>query len=385
MTEGTVIVIVVVLFGLAFDFTNGFHDTANAMATSVATGALRPRVAVGLSGVLNFVGAFLSLAVATTIATGIVDAGVITTTVVFAGLVGAITWNLVTWLFGLPSSSSHAVIGGTIGAAIVGSGWAAIQGAGIVSKVLVPAFFSPIIAALAAALSVMLAFRIVRRARPDFVQRAYRIGQVASASLVSLAHGTNDEQKTMGIITLALITNGNISTHTGIPEWVVVTCAAAIALGTYMGGWRVIRTVGKGITEISTPQGFVAESISSAVILGAAHLGFAVSTTQVASGSVLGVGLGRRGAAVRWSTVGQMVVAWVVTIPSAAILGGAAEFVAGRIGGLPGVLVTAVVAVCVYGAIYAASRLHPVTADNVNAPIPEGAPSALAIETAPAT
>src|SRR5215467_11806335 len=232
MTEGTIIVVVVVLFGLAFDFTNGFHDTANAMATSVATGALPPRVAVALSGVLNFVGAFLSLAVATTIATGIVNPNVITTTVVFAGLVGAITWNLATWLFGLPSSSSHAVIGGTIGAAIVGSGWAAIQGVGIVSKVLIPAFFPPIIAALAAALSVMLAFRIVRHARPDFVQRAYRLGQVASASMVSLAHGTNDAQKTMGIITLALITNGNISAHAGIPEWVVVTCAGAIGLGT---------------------------------------------------------------------------------------------------------------------------------------------------------
>jgi PiT family inorganic phosphate transporter len=380
MTQGTIVVIVVVLFGLAFDFTNGFHDTANAMATSVATGALPPRVAVALSAALNFVGAFLSLAVAITIATGIVNPTVVTTTVVFAGLVGAITWNLVTWLFGLPSSSSHAVIGGTVGAAIVGSGWGAIQGAGILSKVVVPALASPVIAALAAALSVLLAFRIVRDARADFVRRAYRVGQIASASMVSLAHGTNDAQKTMGIITLALIANGSISATAGVPTWVVVTCAAAIALGTYMGGWRVIRTVGRGITEINTPQGFVAESISSAVILGAAHLGFAVSTTQVASGSVLGVGLGRRGASVRWRTVGQMLLAWVITIPSAAVFGGTAELLASRIGGVPGVLVTAILAVCVFAGIYATSRRNPVTPENVNAPMPEDATSALAIE-----
>jgi PiT family inorganic phosphate transporter len=384
MAEGTIIVAIVVVFGLGFDFTNGFHDTANAMATSVATGALSPRVAVALSGVLNFVGAFLSLAVATTIATGIVNPNVVTTTVVFAGLVGAITWNLITWLFGLPSSSSHAVIGGTIGAAIVGSGWGAIQGVGIVSKVLVPALFSPVIAALAAGLSVLLAFRIVRRARPDFVKRAYRIGQVASASLVSLAHGTIDAQKTMGIITLALISNGNITTHSGVPEWVVITCAGAIALGTYAGGWRVIRTVGKGITEINTTSGFVAESVSSAVIMGAASLGFAVSTTQVASGSVIGVGVGRR-EPVRWNTVGQMVAAWVITIPSAAVFGGTAAATADWIGGVPGVVVVALIAAGIYAAIYAASRRQPVTADNVNAPIPKGALSALAIERRVAT
>lgn len=385
MTANLVIVAMVVVFGLGFDFTNGFHDTANAMATSIATGALKPRIAVILSGALNFVGAFLSVAVATTIATGIVNANVITTTVVFAGLIGAITWNLVTWLFGLPSSSSHAVIGGIIGAAVVGTGFQAVELEGVLSKVLIPAFASPIIAALAAALAIWLALRIVSHARPDFIQRGYRIGQVASAAMVSLAHGTNDAQKTMGIITLALITNGTISAKAGVPTWVIIACATAIALGTYIGGWRVIRTVGHGITDITTPQGFAAETVSSAVILGAAHLGFAVSTTQVCSGSVLGVGLGKRGALVRWGTVGQMALAWLVTIPCAAIVGGGAELLAKGIGGLAGVVVTAFVAVLVFAGIYVASRRAPITADNVNAPIPQNARSAMAVQEADAS
>ncbi len=381
MGGNLVIVVMVVIFGLGFDFTNGFHDTANAMATSIATGALRPRVAVALSGALNFVGAFLSVAVATTIATGIVNSHVINTTAVFAGLVGAITWNLVTWLFGLPSSSSHAVIGGIIGAALVEAGPSAVKVSGVLSKVFIPAFASPIIAAAAAALAVWLALRITRRARPEFIKKGYRIGQVASASLVSLAHGTNDAQKTMGIITLALITSGTITAHAGVPVWVILACAAAIALGTYIGGWRVIRTVGHGITDVSTTQGFAAETVSSAVILSSAHLGFAVSTTQVCSGSVLGVGLGK-GAPVRWGTVGQMAAAWLVTIPCAAIVGGGADFMATRIGGLPGVIATAAAAVLVFAGIYLLSRREPVTADNVNAPLPKNARTAMATQEA---
>jgi inorganic phosphate transporter, PiT family len=379
MTANLVIVLVVVMFGLMFDFTNGFHDTANAMATSIATGALRPRVAVALSGALNFVGAFLGLSVAATIATGIVDSKVVTTTTVFAGLVGAITWNLLTWLLGLPSSSSHAIVGGTVGATLVQAGTSAVNSQGILSKVLIPAMASPFIAAAGAALAIWLAARITRRNHEGFVLHGYRVGQILSASMVSLAHGTNDAQKTMGIITLALIANGTIAAQAGTPLWVVVACASAIALGTYTGGWRVIRTLGKGVTDISTQQGFAAESVSSAVILGASHLGFAVSTTQVTSGSVLGVGLGK-GAPVRWGVVGQMVVAWLVTIPVAASFGGAANAIARGVGGVPGVIVTALIAIGVFLSIWTLARRSPITAHNVNNPIPAGARSALALE-----
>jgi inorganic phosphate transporter, PiT family len=377
--QSTVIVAVLVVFALGFDFTNGFHDTANAMATSIATGALPPRVAVVLSGTLNFLGAFLSLHVAATIATGIVDPKVVTTTTVFAGLIGATTWNLFTWLGGLPSSSSYAIVGGTVGATLVQAGSGPIKIDGITRSVLVPAVASPVIAVAAATLAAVIALAITRRTHSDFAARGYRIGQIASASMVSLAHGTNDAQKTMGIITLALITTGSVSAAAGTPLWVVAACAASIALGTSVGGWRVIRTVGKGITEITSTQGFAAESVSSAVILGSAHFGFAVSTTQVTSGSVLGVGLGKR-AAVRWHVALQMVVAWIVTIPAAAAFGGVANAVARGFGGLPGVFITGIIALTVYASIYLASRRRPVTATNVNAPIPVGARSALAFE-----
>ena len=370
---------ILVAFALTFDFTNGFHDTANAMATSIATRALPPRVAVILSGALNFVGAFLGLTVAATIATGIVDNKVVTTTTVFAGLVGAIMWNLLTWLLGLPSSSSHAIVGGTVGATLVQAGPAAVKGSGILSKVLVPAMASPIIAAAGAAIAVWLAVRLTRRNRSEFLSRGYRAGQIVSASLVSLAHGTNDAQKTMGIITLALVANGSIARSAGTPLWVVLACASAMGLGTYVGGWRVIRTLGRGITEITPQQGFNAETISSAVILGASHLGFAVSTTHVTSGSVLGSGLGR-GAPVRWSVAGQMLVAWLVTLPAAAAFGGAANSVARAIGGFPGVAITAAIALVVFATIWALSRRQPVSAHNVNVPIPVGARTALAME-----
>jgi inorganic phosphate transporter, PiT family len=373
------IVGIVVAFGLAFDFTNGFHDTANAMATSIATGALRPKVAVAVSGALNFIGAFLSLSVAATIASGIVNGTAIHTSTVFAGLIGAITWNLLTWLLGLPSSSSHAIVGGTVGAVFVQAGSQAIKWDGILSKVLIPALASPIIAGVATALAVFIALRITARARPSFVQRGYRLGQVASASLVSLAHGTNDAQKTMGIITLALIASGTIGAQSGVPAWVIVTCAAAIATGTYIGGWRVIRTLGKGLTEITSPQGFSSESVASAVILGAAHFGFAVSTTQVVSGAVMGAGIGK-GARVRWPVAAQMVTAWLLTIPLAALFGGAAEGLNGGIGGVTGVAVTAAVALLVFTAIYLAAQRRPINAKNVNYPIPDGSRTALNLQ-----
>ena len=236
MQSSTIIVAILVVFALGFDFTNGFHDTANAMATSIATGALPPRVAVLLSGMLNFLGAFLSLHVAATIATGIVDPKVVTTTTVFAGLIGATTWNLFTWLGGLPSSSSYAIVGGTVGATLVQAGSGPVKVDGIVRSVLVPAVASPIIAVVAATVAAAVALAITRRTHGDFAAHGYRIGQIASASMVSLAHGTNDAQKTMGIITLALITTGGVSATAGTPLWVVAACATAIALGTSAAG-----------------------------------------------------------------------------------------------------------------------------------------------------
>ena len=259
------------------------------------------------------------------------------------------------------------------------AGPAAVKGSGILSKVLVPAMASPIIAAAGAAIAVWLAVRLTRRNRSEFLSRGYRAGQIVSASLVSLAHGTNDAQKTMGIITLALVANGSIARSAGTPLWVVLACASAMGLGTYVGGWRVIRTLGRGITEITPQQGFNAETISSAVILVASHLGFAVSTTHVTSGSVLGSGLGR-GAPVRWSVAGQMLVAWLVTLPAAAAFGGAANSVARAIGGFPGVAITAAIALVVFATIWALSRRQPVSAHNVNVPIPVGARTALAME-----
>jgi PiT family inorganic phosphate transporter len=244
----------VVATALCFDFTNGFHDTGNAMATSIATGALPPRVAVALSGVLNLVGAFLSLAVAATIASGLVDTGVVTLQVVAAGLAGGITWNLLTWYFGIPSSSSHALIGGVIGATLAAAGGHAVQWHDLVSKVIIPAGLSPIIAALVAGSGTWLLYRISRNMTQRARGHGFRIGQIGSASMVSLAHGTNDAQKTMGVITLALIVNKSIPSNATTPFWVVLTCGLAISLGTYLGGWRVIRTLGKGLVEIEAPR-----------------------------------------------------------------------------------------------------------------------------------
>ena len=285
----------VVVTALAFDFTNGFHDTGNAMATSIATGALPPRIAVALSGVLNLVGAFLSLSVAATIASGLVDTKLVTLTVVFAGLAGGITWNLLTWFFGIPSSSSHALIGGVVGSTLAAAGGHAVKWHGLFQKVIIPAGLSPVIAGLVAATGTYLVYRISRGVPDKARSHGFRIGQIGSASMVSLAHGTNDAQKTMGIITLALITNGTVSSNAKAPFWVILSCALAISIGTYTGGWRVIRTLGKGLVEIEAPQGMAAESSSAAVILLSSHFGYSLSTTHVATGSILGTGLGKKG------------------------------------------------------------------------------------------
>ena len=323
MSEDVVLVIVVAT-ALAFDFTNGFHDTANVVATSISTRAMPPRVAVGYAAVLNFAGAFLSLEVAATVAKDVVEAGAITPTVVFAGLVGAICWNLLTWWFGLPSSSSHALIGGVVGAVFAAVGTDAILGEGLLGKVLIPAIIAPTVAFVIGVIAINIAYGIVGRERPGPVTRGFRLGQVVSGGLLALAHGTNDAQKTMGVITLALIANGTLSESAEVPFWVIISAATAIALGTYTGGWRIIRTMGTRIIKMDAAQGFSAQGAGAAVILASTHFGFPLSTTQVISGGVMGVGAGKRLSAVRWGVAGNIVVAWLLTFPASACIGAAA-------------------------------------------------------------
>jgi inorganic phosphate transporter, PiT family len=362
---------------LIFDFTNGFHDTANAMATSIATGALSPRMAVTVAAILNLGGAFLSVEVAKTISSGMVDESRIGPVVIFAGLVGAILWNLLTWLLGLPSSSSHALFGGLIGATLVAAGTNAVYFGAVLTKVVIPAVISPILAGVVALAATYLAYRITARADRGTVTRGFKAGQIVSASMVALAHGTNDAQKTMGVITLTLITAGVLAPESSPPFWVILSAGLAIALGTYLGGWRIIQTLGKRVSEIRTPQGFAAETSATAVILASSHLGFALSTTQVATGAIFGAGAGRRLASVRWSVAGQMAVAWVLTLPAAAAVGAAAAWLAST--GTVGTIIVGLVAAAIAAGIYAASRRRPITAENVNdVPAPKApAPAAV--------
>ncbi len=320
MDAGDIIVGLVVAAGVSFDFTNGFHDTANAMATTIATGALPPKVAVGIAAVLNFVGAFISLSVAATVAEGIVEAGAITPVVVLGGLIGAISWNLATWWFGIPSSSSHALIGGVIGATLVAAGGSAVEVEGIISKVIIPAAISPVLAGLLAAIGVSIIYLLIRAFQEDRAEREFRWLQVASSSMVALAHGTNDAQKTMGVISLALIANGSIQggANFEVPTWVVIICATAIAAGTYSGGWRIIKTLGTKVVEVRPPQGFGSEAIAATVILASSHVGYPLSTTQVVSGAVCGSGVGRPGAKVNWKVARNIVAGWLLTLPAAA-------------------------------------------------------------------
>jgi inorganic phosphate transporter, PiT family len=318
-----IILVIVVGTALAFDFTNGFHDTANVVATSISTRAMPPRIAVAFAAVFNFVGAFLSLKVAATVGKDIVDSDAISMTIVFAGLIGAIAWNLATWYFGLPSSSSHALIGGLVGSAFAAHGADAILGDGLLGKVVLPAVIAPVLAFVVAGAAIIAAYTIVARQRPGPVNRGYRVGQVLSSGLLALSHGTNDAQKTMGIITLALVAHGNISPdHFHVPDWVVISAASAIALGTYTGGWRIIRTMGSRIIKMDPAQGFSAQGAGAAVILAASHAGYPLSTTHVISGGVMGAGAAKRVSAVRWGVAGNIVVAWILTIPAAAIIGG---------------------------------------------------------------
>jgi inorganic phosphate transporter, PiT family len=316
-------VIIVVSTALIFDFTNGFHDTANVVATSISTRAMAPRIAVGYASILNFVGAFISLQVAATVASDVVDPNSITLLVVFGGLVGAITWNLITWYFGLPSSSSHALIGGIVGAMLVAEGPGAVFfEEGILGKVMIPALVAPMLAFVIGGIAILLLYRIVGRLRPGPVTQGFRGGQVISGGLLALAHGTNDAQKTMGVIALALVAYGSLpAADPSPPTWVVVSAATAIAAGTYVGGWRIIKTMGSRIHKMDSAQGFAAQGAGAAVILASSHGGFPLSTTHTITGAVIGSGAAKRLSAVRWGVAGNIVAAWIVTLPAAAALG----------------------------------------------------------------
>lgn len=383
MSAEVIILVLVVVTALGFDFTNGFHDTGNAMATSIATGALKPKVAVGLSAILNLVGAFLSVEVAATItkdvlkiqsSDGALVSGLNSETamvIVFCGLVGGILWNLLTWLLGLPSSSSHALFGGLIGSGLAALGTVGINWNGILSKVIIPAFMSPFIAGAVAAVGTFVVYAVTKTVQQKKRDQGFRWGQIGSASLVSLAHGTGDAQKTMGVIALALIAHGTLTTQSiednGLPVWIIFSCALAIALGTYLGGWRIIRTLGKGLVEIESPQGMAAEASSAAIILTSSHFGMALSTTHVATGSILGSGVGKPGASVRWRVAGRMAVAWLTTLPAAAAVGAVCFFVAHLIGSLAGVLVVFAVLIGLAGYMYTRSQRQKVDHNNVNA------------------
>ncbi|MEU4219986.1 inorganic phosphate transporter [Actinoplanes sp. NPDC026623] len=406
MTDTSVILALVVITALGFDFTNGFHDTANAMATSIATGALKPKAAVALSGVLNLIGAFLSVEVALTVTNAVVkiqsssgaprpellaDGGSALLLIVLAGLVGGIVWNLLTWLLGLPSSSSHALFGGLIGATVAGLGWAGVNWNGdgskldgVVGKVMLPALMSPVIAGAVAATGTWLIYRVTVGVAERYTRGGFRWGQIGGASLISLAHGTNDAQKTMGVITLALIASGDWTDTENIPFWVKAACAVAIALGTYLGGWRIIRSLGKGLVEIAPPQGLAADATSATVILASSHLGFALSTTHVATGSILGSGVGRPGARVRWRVAGRMFAAWLITLPAAGLVGALMWQIGNALGGgLVGSSAVFAILVALAAFMYLRSRRGRVDQHNVNDDW-EGAPAAEPAEPAAA-
>jgi inorganic phosphate transporter, PiT family len=387
VSAALIILLCVIVTALIFDFTNGFHDTGNAVASSIATGALKPRQAVALAAVMNLLGAFLSVAVALTVTNSVVkiqsddgtpqpellaDHGMALLLIVLAGLAGGILWNLFTWLLGLPSSSSHALLGGIIGATIAGLGTGGVKWVGdgtkidgVLGKIIMPAILSPLIAGFIALVGTFVVYRLSANGNEKRKARGFRWGQIGAASLVSLAHGTNDAQKTMGVITLALIAYGSWDATDAIPFWVKVACAVAIAAGTYMGGWRIIRTMSKGLVDISAPQGMAADGASAAVILASSHLGFALSTTQVASGSILGSGVGRPGGQVRWTVAGRMVLAWLTTLPSAGLLAALLWLIGHTIGGLSGALAVMLVLAAGSGYMYSRSRHQKVDHTNV--------------------
>jgi inorganic phosphate transporter, PiT family len=313
------LLVITIVAALAFDFTNGFHDTANAVATSVSTRALSPRLAVLIAAVANLGGAFVTTAVATTVGKGIIDSTLATPRTVLAAVLGAITWNLFTWWLGLPSSSSHALIGGLVGAALAQSGTDGVQWHGLVHKVVLPAVWSPTIAFIAAFGLLLAIYWIFQWLTPGVANRSFRLGQLASGTWVAFTHGANDAQKTMGVIALALFAHGSISTFY-IPDWVKIAAAVSIGAGTYAGGWRIMRTLGQRVFQIDPPAGFAAQATAGAVIYASTKYGYPLSTTHVVSGAVMGSGATRRLSAVRWGVAGNIVFAWIVTIPAAALV-----------------------------------------------------------------
>ena len=342
--------VAVVAIALFFDFTNGFHDTANSIATSVSTRALSPRLAVLSAAVLNFAGAFVSLKVAATVATGIVDVEAITLEIVLAGLVGAITWNLITWYLGLPSSSSHALIGGMIGSAVAAQGLDVVKWNGLYEKVLLPSLAAPFLGVFGAAAIMLVLLWIIRKRQPGIVNRVFRRLQLVSGGFVAFTHGTNDAHNTMGVIALALVASGHLDPETfDVPLWVIASAATAMGMGTYAGGWRIIRTLGQRVAKLDPPQGFAAQTACASILWTTAHYGFPVSTTHTISGSVLGAGATRRISAVRWGVAGNILLAWVMTIPCAALVGAGMEVLTRLPGGAAIVFaLTAVIAAAAF-------------------------------------
>jgi inorganic phosphate transporter, PiT family len=316
------LLVVTIVVALAFDFTNGFHDTANAVATSISTRALSPRLAVLIAALANLGGAFVTTAVATTIGKGIIDTGLANPRTVLAAVAGAIVWNLLTWWLGLPSSSSHALIGGLIGAALVQSGEKGVQWHGLAHKVVIPALWAPTTAFVGAFLLLLAIYWVFQWMTPGLANRSFRLGQLASGTWVAFTHGANDAQKTMGVIALALYTNGSISSFY-VPTWVKIAAGLTIAAGTYAGGWRIIRTLGQRIYKMQPEHGFAAQLSAGSTLWLGTHYGFPISTTHVVTGAVLGAGATRRFSAVRWGLAGNIVVAWVLTLPAAGLVAAA--------------------------------------------------------------
>ena len=321
--SGDVLLVVVIVIGLAFDFTNGFHDTANYVATWVGTRAISPRMAVVVSAAANLAGAFVTTAVAKTVGKGIIETHLATQTTVLAALLGAIAWNLLTWWFGLPSSSSHALIGGLVGAALVQSGSAGVQWHGIWEKVILPGAVSPFAGFAVAFLLVLLIYWVFNRAHPGPVSRGFRLGQLVSGTWVAFTHGANDAQKTMGVIALALAVHGGHPDRLEIPTWVKIAAGLTIAAGTYAGGWRIIRTLGQRIYKMQPEHGFAAQLAAGSTLYVGTHFGFPISTTHVVTGSVMGAGATRRLSAVRWGVAGNIVFAWLLTLPAAGLVAAA--------------------------------------------------------------
>jgi len=334
MPEPFFLVVLVVIMALVFDYINGFHDTANAIATVVSTRVLSPRSAIILAAVLNFVGALVAQNVAKTIASGLVDKSFVNQSVILSAILGAIVWNLITWKYGIPSSSSHALIGGLCGAAISRGGIGALKLDGLKEKVLVPLVMSPIIGVVIGFVLMFLIYLIARKIRSNNALMIFKPLQILSSSLMAFSHGSNDAQKSMGIITLALVAGGFIphSDKVIIPLWVMLSCALVMALGTAAGGWRIIKTMGHKILRMEPPQGFAAETGASIVILLASKLGIPVSTTHVISSSIFGVGLAKNKNAVRWIVARDMIFAWVLTIPASAIMAMCLSYVLMAIG-----------------------------------------------------